>query len=200
MGESVEACSVDGSTRSSCAGSTVGCVTETVGTASFSVSFASALYCSRRCKTVNTPTMTSTTATAIKIKNSRLFAAGLAWLLSLSTSVVILDSASSTKLSRSCRYRFVRCSAQPSALPASMNNGKDARDEEKSSKGGEQQPADNGAAERRVLFAAFPQANRHGHHADNHGQRVHDHRSHAHEAAFPPRAPAILSLILLFSP
>src|SRR6202000_2092659 len=35
----------------------------------------------------------------------------------------------------------------------------------------EYQSADHGAAERRVLFTAFAQAERHGQHADHHGQR-----------------------------
>ena len=48
--------------------------------------------------------------------------------------------------------------------------------------GGEQQAADHGAAQRSVLLAAFAHAQRHRHHADDHGQRGHQHRPEAGEA------------------
>ena len=58
---------------------------------------------------------------------------------------------------------------QPATLPPPMNNRKDARHEEKRGEGGEQQPADNRAAERGVLLAAFAEADSHGYHANDHG-------------------------------
>ena len=42
--------------------------------------------------------------------------------------------------------------------------------------------ADHGAAERRVLFAAVAQTKRHRRHADDHGQRRHQHRAEARRA------------------
>src|ERR1700732_1376553 len=47
--------------------------------------------------------------------------------------------------------------------------------------GGKDQAADHGAAERRVLLAALAEAERHRQHADNHGQRRHQHRTDTHE-------------------
>src|SRR4051794_21238188 len=41
--------------------------------------------------------------------------------------------------------------------------------------GGEDQPADHGAPERRVLLATLAQTQRHRRHADNHGKRRHQH-------------------------
>ncbi len=43
-------------------------------------------------------------------------------------------------------------------------------DEEQGRKGGEQEPADHGAPERSVLLAALAQTERHGQHADDHGE------------------------------
>src|SRR5712671_2542186 len=56
-----------------CEGSTVGWITATVGMADFSVSLASALYCSRRCKRVKIPMITNTTAIPTKNRKSLLF-------------------------------------------------------------------------------------------------------------------------------
>src|ERR1700688_351158 len=167
----------------------MGCVTETVGTASFSVSLASALYCSRCCTSANTPTMTSTTTMPIKIKNSRLFSAGFACPASVFPSVVILGSASPENVHASCYYCFPGGSAQSSAFPAPMNNGKDDRNEKQSCEGGEQQPADHRAAERGVLLAAFSHADGHRHHADNNPQRGHDPRGQGTNTRLGAAAP-----------
>src|SRR5579859_13498 len=177
----------------------MGCVTETVGTASFSVSLASALYCSWCCTSANAPTMTSTTTMPIKIKNSRLFSAGFAWPASVVPSVVILGSASPENVLVLCRYCFPGRSAQSFAFPAPVNDRKDARNEEQSREGGEQQPADHRATERRVLLAAFSHANGHGHHADNHGQRGHDNRAHAYKAGLQRGFPGVFAFIQLFA-
>ena len=45
-----------------------------------------------------------------------------------------------------------------------------------------EQAADDGAAERRVLLAAFAEAERHRQHADDHRQRGHEHRPEARHA------------------
>ena len=58
---------------------------------------------------------------------------------------------------------------QPATLPPPVNNRKDARHEEKRGEGSDQQPADDGAAERSVLLAAFTETDGHGHHANDHG-------------------------------
>src|SRR5579864_1138503 len=199
MGDSTYACSVEGNTRSSCDGSTMGCVTETVGTASFSVSLASALYCSWCCTSANVPTMTSTTTMPIKIKNSRLFSAGFACPASVFPSVVILGSACPEIVHASCRYCFPGRSAQSSAFPAPVNDRKDARNEEQSREGSEQQSADHRAAERRILLATFSHANGHGHHADNHGQGGHDDRAHAYKAGLQRGFPGVFAFIHLFA-
>ena len=46
------------------------------------------------------------------------------------------------------------------------------RHNKKGGDGGKEQAADDGAAERRVLFAAFAEAERHGQHAEDHGGAV----------------------------
>src|SRR5579883_3583953 len=48
--------------------------------------------------------------------------------------------------------------------------------------GGKDQSADHGAAERGVLLAAFAEAQRHRRHADDHGQRSHQHRPETDKA------------------
>ena len=58
-----------------------------------------------------------------------------------------------------------------------------------------QQAADHGAPERGILLAAFAERKRHRQHADDHGERGHQHRPKAREAGFrvrrpPRRAPA----------
>ena len=49
--------------------------------------------------------------------------------------------------------------------------------EEQRGEGRDQQPADDRAAERRVLLAALAEAERHRQHADDHRQRGHQHRT-----------------------
>src|SRR3954454_20679210 len=46
------------------------------------------------------------------------------------------------------------------------------------------QAADHGAAERRVLLAALAEPKGHGRHADDHGERGHQHRAEPDEAGF----------------
>ena len=63
-----------------------------------------------------------------------------------------------------------------------MNDGKEGGHEEECGDGCQQQAADDGAAERRVLFAAVAQAEGHGHHADDHGEGGHEHGAEADKA------------------
>ncbi len=48
-------------------------------------------------------------------------------------------------------------------------------------------PADDRAAQRRILLAAFAHAQRHRNHADDHRERRHDYRAEAGEAGVPAR-------------
>ena len=64
---------------------------------------------------------------------------------------------------RSCGARF--------SPPCSR--GEDRGNEDQGGDGGEEQAADDGAAEGRVLLAAFACAERHGDHADDHGEGGH---------------------------
>src|SRR5690606_3114092 len=56
---------------------------------------------------------------------------------------------------------------------ASMDDAEHDRDENQGGDGGEDQAADDGAAQRRILFAAFAKAERHRRHADDHGKCGH---------------------------
>src|SRR5580658_5013305 len=55
-----------------------------------------------------------------------------------------------------------------------VNDAEHHRDEEERRNGGEDEPADHGAAERGILFAALTQAQRHRQHADHHRERRHE--------------------------
>jgi hypothetical protein len=70
-------------------------------------------------------------------------------------------------------------------------NSSGERNEHQRGDGGEDQAADHGAAERRVLLAALAEAQRHRRHADDHRQRRHQHRAEAHEAGFQRRGDGI---------
>src|SRR5208282_1738978 len=52
-----------------------------------------------------------------------------------------------------------------------MHQGEDDGNEQQRRAGCEDQAADDGASERRVLLAAFAQTERHRRHADDHGKR-----------------------------
>src|ERR1019366_10203484 len=66
---------------------------------------------------------------------------------------------------------------------APVNDAEHYRDEEERRDSGEDQAADHGAPERRILFAALAQAERHRQHADHHRQRRHQHRAQTHESS-----------------
>src|SRR5581483_11252648 len=64
----------------------------------------------------------------------------------------------------------------------SMQNAKDDRDEHERRDRRKDQAADDGAAERGVLLAAFAETERHRRHADDHGERGHEHGAETNEA------------------
>src|SRR5690349_10741988 len=65
-----------------------------------------------------------------------------------------------------------------------MHDAENDRDEDERRRRRENEAADDRTAERRVLFAAFAEAERHRRHADDHRERGHQHRTEAHEARF----------------
>src|SRR5207302_7704313 len=60
-------------------------------------------------------------------------------------------------------------------LAGTMDQAVHSRNEEKRCDRRKSQSADNGASERRILLAAFTEAERQRHHANNHGHGRHDH-------------------------
>src|SRR5580704_5444578 len=156
----------------------------TVGMAAASVSFASAWYCTRRWNS-NTPPTTIRIATTTKntVKSGLLFRASPPLSLPVMPSVVIPSLQNQFRnLLRDCGFRSH--GPVPAPLQPSMDDGKHARNKKQCRHGGKQQATNHRAAQRRVLFAAFAEANRHWHHADHHCQRRHDHGTYAHVAGF----------------
>src|SRR5579885_2792037 len=62
--------------------------------------------------------------------------------------------------------------------------------------GGEDQPADHGAAQRCVLLAALAERQRHRGHADDHGKRGHQHRAEADKAGLDRSLDRIAQLLI----
>src|SRR6478735_10432136 len=62
--------------------------------------------------------------------------------------------------------------------------------------GRKDQAADHGAAERRVLLAAFAEPKRHRRHADDHGERRHQPRAEADETGFQRRSDGIAEFLV----
>src|SRR5258707_14522549 len=62
----------------------------------------------------------------------------------------------------------------------------------------EDQSADHGASERRVLFAALAKPERHRRHADDHRERGHQNRTEAHEAGFDGGRDRVAGLLVAF--
>src|SRR5580704_18175612 len=60
-----------------------------------------------------------------------------------------------------------------------VNDAEDDGNEDERGDRRKNQPTDDGATERRVLLATLAQAERHGGHADDHGERRHQHRAEA---------------------
>ncbi len=66
-------------------------------------------------------------------------------------------------------------------MTKAMDHAEDCRDEKQRRHRGEEQPANNGAAERRILFSTFSQADRHREHSNDHRQSGHQDRSESRE-------------------
>src|SRR6185312_16617746 len=64
-------------------------------------------------------------------------------------------------------------------LETPVSAGEYHRHEQQGGHGGEYQSADHGASQRGVLLGPLAQTERHGHHADDHRQRRHEHRPYA---------------------
>src|SRR3954465_121183 len=150
----MNACIVPGSTISCCGAPRSGAITETVGTASSRVSFVTTSSALAR---VEIPQKASPSATAS-------------------------NNTPPTSGPNDLRFdiRFLYCGPSKGRLFA-VQQREYGRDEEQGRDRRERAPADHGAAERRVLLAAFTEAERHGHHADDHRQRGHQHRPEARD-------------------
>ncbi len=74
-------------------------------------------------------------------------------------------------MNRAIGRRFFR--GRASRFSGTVQEGKHRWNKNKGCDGSTEQTADNGAAERRVLFATFAEPERHGNHADDHGQGRH---------------------------
>src|ERR1700675_3813813 len=85
------------------------------------------------------------------------------------------------------------------SFATAVNHGKYHGHKKQRSEGGEEQTADDGAAQRSVLLAALAQADSHRNHADDHGQRGHDDRTHAHKASFESGVVSILAFVELLA-
>src|SRR5579863_8420618 len=78
--------------------------------------------------------------------------------------------------SRCMRFPIPRGVPGGFARPAvAVKNAEDDRNKYQRRHCSKNQAADNGAAERRVLLAAFAESKRHRRHADDHGERSHQH-------------------------
>src|SRR5208283_2432363 len=177
-------------------------MTATVGTARASVLSASALYSARRWNSCKAPTTTRTMAMRNSTKKSELFFGGGAPGLSpecIDTSVMFSCSTQNVEIQASwigCPQNY---GAVTPALQPAVNDGKDARHKEKSSQGGEEQAADDRAAQGRVLLAAFAKADGHGHHADDHRECGHNHGTHTDEARLQSCVSSAPALVQLFA-
>src|SRR5437867_8086553 len=68
-----------------------------------------------------------------------------------------------------------------------VQQGEHRRDEHEGGDGGAQEATDDGPAQRRVLLATFTEPERHGHHADDHGERGHQDGAEPREAGLDGR-------------
>src|SRR6185312_911858 len=82
-----------------------------------------------------------------------------------------------------------------SAASAAMQQRKHRGDKNKSGDRRETEAADNGTAQRRILFATFACSQRHRDHADDHGQRRHDDGAKPRRAGFDCGAESVAGLL-----
>src|ERR1700716_138840 len=96
--------------------------------------------------------------------------------------------------------RFSNCghrSAMRTAAEVPVHDAEHHRNENQSGEGCEGKSTNHGTAERRVLLAAFTQAQRHRYHADDHGKRGHQHWTEAYESGLEGCGERIAVLIQL---
>ena len=80
-----------------------------------------------------------------------------------------------------------------------MDHGKNTRHKEERGESGKDQPTDHGAAQRRVLLAAFTEAHGHRYHSNDHRERRHQDRPDAHETGFASCIAGALTFIHLLA-
>src|SRR5438270_767461 len=175
-------------------------VTPTVGTASRSVSLASAPRSVNR-RTTEKPPATSSIASTISASRPALvagcaggsvFGAGSLAGSGLGCSVSsVINRFLSPGISLVLEFGLPRSSR----LPASVNRAEDYRNKKQRSDRSKNQSADYRPSERCILLAALAHAQRHRHHADNHGQRRHNYWPHTRIASFQRRVPCRESLL-----
>src|SRR6202011_871184 len=81
------------------------------------------------------------------------------------------------------------------ATVLAVYDAEDNRHEDQRGHGCERQPADDRATERRVLLAAFAQAQRHRRHADDHAERGHQYRTEAYESGLERSGERVAELL-----
>src|SRR5579871_264123 len=186
MGASVKACTLAGNTISSAAAARFRGTTRTMGIAIASVSWRSAARARWR-GMIPAATITATTtrkATANSTSRPRPLGGGcgsgsITRVLDCSSNFIFIPIDSNRN-----RFNRLLLFGVLSFCQESVNQSEENRNKEQSGDSSEQKAADNGASERRILFAAFSHADRHGQHADDHRQGSHQHRTEASEAGF----------------
>src|ERR1700735_2107259 len=96
------------------------------------------------------------------------------------------------RLCRLCSSRvFLLCSWIPlglyrivSRFASPMQQAEDCRNKDQCCNGRQQQAANDGASEGSILLSAFAGSERHGDHADDHGERRHTYRTETRCACF----------------
>src|ERR1035437_345538 len=202
MGESVQAVTLPGSTKLSTGAPALGAATITVGAASWLVVWASTLSACLRFqmpKPARAARTMSTNATPTRAFRGEMgFFSG-----AVSCSLPGWGAGCGFELDSLFIKEFLRnlvklvkssgrCGAVGQLVTAfqpAVDQGEEGGHKEERGHGGQQQSADDGAAEGGFLFAAFAQAQGHGRHAEDHGQRGHQHRAEADEAG-AERGPA----------
>src|SRR5205807_3860975 len=82
-----------------------------------------------------------------------------------------------------------------SALVIAVRNAEDDRNEKQRGHGCESQAANDRATQRRVLFAALAQTQRHRRHADDHGKRGHQHGTETYKTGLERSGDRIAELL-----
>ena len=80
-----------------------------------------------------------------------------------------------------------------------MENAEHRWDEEQCGYRGEQQPTDDSAAKRGILFATISKTQGHRHHANDHGERGHQNGTESRESRLKRRSDGVFSFGHLFA-